>query len=95
MEVTTQTASPAMSGVELTSPITQLDRMEEENPFILVVTASIRQLSLETPGVDFGESVTASPQRDAFQSPHMVTVFSGPARRAISGGQGDMTSYIF
>ena len=31
MEATTQTASPTMSGVELTRPIAPPDRMEEEN----------------------------------------------------------------
>ena len=44
VETTTQTASPAMSSVELTTAIPPLDRTEEENPFVLVVTALIRQL---------------------------------------------------
>ena len=85
MEVTTQTASPAMSGVELTGPITPPDRMEEENWYILVVTTLIRQLNLETAGVDLGELVTASPGRGAFWNDCMVAVFLGPARRMISG----------
>ena len=85
MEATTQTVSPTMSDVELTGPITPLDRMEEENWYILVITTSIWQLNLETANVDLGELVTASPGRDAFQNPHMVAVFSGPTRRAISG----------
>ena len=85
MEATTQTASPAMSNVELTRPITPLDRTEEENQYVLVITASIRQLNLETAGVDLPELVTASPGRGAFWNPHMVAVFLGPARRAISG----------
>ena len=59
MEATTQTASPAMSGVELTGPITPLDRMEEENQYVLVITALIRQLNLETANVDLREMVTA------------------------------------
>ena len=84
MEATTQTASPAMSGVELTRPITPLDRMEEENWYVLVITTSIRQLNLETANVDLGEMVTALPGRGAFQNPHMVAVFLGPARRVIS-----------
>ena len=73
-----------MSGVELTRPITPPDRMEEENQYVLVITASIRQLNLETANVDLEESVTASPGRDAFQNPCMAAVFSGPTRRAIS-----------
>ena len=63
MEATTQTISPAMSWVELTRPITPLDRMEEENQYILVITTSIRQVNLETTGIDLRESVTALPGR--------------------------------
>ena len=84
MKATVQTAPPAMSDVELTRPITPLDKMEEENQYILVLTASIQQLNLETANVDLRESVTVSPGRDAFQNPHMVAVFLGPTRRVIS-----------
>ena len=72
-------------GLKLTRPITPPDRTEEENQYLLVISASIRQLNLETTGVDLGKLVTASPRRGAFQNPHMVAVLSGPARRAISG----------
>ena len=82
MEATTQTASPAMSNVELT--ITPLDRMEEENWYVLVITASIWQLNLENANVDLGELVTALPGRDAFQNSRMAAVFLGPTRRVIS-----------
>ena len=84
MEVTTQTASPTISGVELTRPIAPPDRMEEENQYVLSVTALIRQLNLETTHVDLGETVTTSPRRGAFQNPHMVVVLSGPSSKAIS-----------
>ena len=84
MEATTQTASPTMSRVELTRPTAPLDRMEEENWYVLVVTALIRWLNLETTGVVLREMVTASPGRSAFWNPHMVAVLLGPARRAIS-----------
>ena len=84
MEAATQTASTTMSGVELTSPIALLDWMEEENWYVLVMTASIRQLNLETTGVILGETVITLPGRTAFQNPHMEAVLSGPARRAIS-----------
>ena len=87
MEATTQTASPAMSDVELTRRITPLDRMEEENQYLLVITTSIRQLNLGTADNDLGELATALPGRDAFQNPHMVAVLLGPTRRAI-GSQG-------
>ena len=85
MEATTQTASHTLSRVELTRPITPPDKMEEENQYVLVITASIRQLNLETTSVDLGELVAASPRRGAFQNPHMAAVLPGPARRAISG----------
>ena len=85
MEATTQTASPTMSRVELTRPITPPDRMEEENQYVLVITSLIRQLNLETTGVDLRELVTASAGKDAFRNPRMVAVLSGPARRVISG----------
>ena len=85
MEAITQTVSPTMSRVELTRPITQLDRTEEENWYVLVITTLIRQLNLETTSVDLRELVTASCGRGAFQNPHMAAVLSGPARRVISG----------
>ena len=84
MEATTHTASPAMSHVERTGPITPPDRMEEENWYVLVITASIWKLNLETANIDLREPVTASPGRDAFQNPHMAAVFLGPTGRAIS-----------
>ena len=84
MEATTQTASPAMSGVELTRPITSPDRTEEENQYVLVITTLIRQLNLETTGVDLGESVTASPGRGALENPCIAAGLPGPGRRAIS-----------
>ena len=84
VEATTQTASPTMSGVKLTRPITPPDRTEEENWYVLVMTTLIRLLNLETSGVVLRETVTALPRRSAFQNPCMVAVLSGPARRAIS-----------
>ena len=72
-----------MSGVDLTRPITPPDRTEEENWYVLVITTSIRQLNLETTGVDLGESVTALPGRGAFQNPCMPAVLFGPARRTM------------
>ena len=84
MEATTQTASPTMSGVELTRSIAPLDKTEEENQYVLVITAPIRQLNLETTGVDLRESVATLPRRGAFRNPQMAAVLPGPARRAIS-----------
>ena len=55
MEAATQTASTTMSWGKLTSPITPLEQREVENWYVLVMTASIRQLNLETTGVIFGK----------------------------------------
>ena len=84
MTASTQTIPLAMSDVKLTACIIPPDRMDEENGYILVVTALIRQLNLGTADDDLRESVTASPGRDAYQNPHMMAVFLGPTRRAIS-----------
>ena len=84
MEAPTQTVSPTMSGAELTRPIAPLDRTEEENWYVLVITALIRQLNLEITGVDLRELVTALPGRGAFWNSHMMAVLSRPARRMIS-----------
>ena len=54
MEATTQTTSTTMSRVKLTSPIMSLDQTEEEDWYVLVVTALIRWLNLETTDVIFG-----------------------------------------
>ena len=74
-----------MSRVELTRPITPPDRTEEENWYVLDVTTLIRQLNLETTGVDLRELVTALPGRGALQNPHMAAFLLGLARRVISG----------
>ena len=42
MEATTQTTSPTISGVKLTRPIALLNRTEEENQYVLVMTTLIR-----------------------------------------------------
>ena len=86
IEAATQIPSTAMPGVNLTSPITPPVWMKEEKWYVLVMTALVRWLNLETTGVIPGDAVTPSPGRSAFQNPHMAAVFSGqvPARRAIS-----------
>ena len=84
MDATTQTTSLAMSDVELTKCITPPDRTDEENWYVLVITTLIRQLNLGTADDDLRESVTASPERDAYWNPCIVAVFWGPTERAIS-----------
>ena len=73
-----------MSNVELTGPITPPEKMEVGDWYVLVITALIQQLNLETADVDLRESVTVSPGKDAFWNPHMAPVFSEPTRRVIS-----------
>ena len=65
---------------ELVRCITPLDGTEEENHYLLVITTSIRQLSLVSAGNDLGESSTAPPGGDTFWDPHMVAVPSGSTR---------------
>ena len=86
IEAATQSASTTMSGVKLTSPIAPPNQAEKEKQYVLVMTASIRQLNLEMTGVILRDTVTTSPRRSAFQNPHMAAVLSRPvpARRAIS-----------
>ena len=76
MEATTQTASPAMSDVKLTRYITPLDRMQEDNQYLLVVTTSIRQLNLGTANDDLGESATAPPGEGMLSRTHVWQLFS-------------------
>ena len=83
-EATTQTTSPAMSDVEPTRHITPPDGMEEENQYMLVITALIRQLNLGSAGNDLGESSTAPPRGDTFWNPCMAAVLSGSRRRVVS-----------
>ena len=79
-EATTQTASMAASCVELLRCITPLDGMEEENWYLLVITALIRQLNLGSASDNLGESSTALPGGDTFWNPHMVAILSGSTR---------------
>ena len=83
-KATTQTTSLAMSDAEPTGHVTPLERMEEENWYVLVVTALIRQLNLGSADNDLRESSAAPPGRDTFQNPHMVAVPPGSTRRAVS-----------
>ena len=69
-----------MTNVEPIRHITPLDGMEEENKHLLVITASIRQLSLGSASDDLRESSTALPGGDTFWNPCMVAVLSGSTR---------------
>ena len=82
-ESTTQTVSPTTNDVELIQCITPQDGIEEENQYLLVVTTSIRQLSLGSVGNDLRESSAALPGGNTFWNPCMAAVLSG-STRAIS-----------
>ena len=79
-EATTQTTSPAASCIELIRHITPPDGTEEENWYLLVITASIRQLNLGSTSNGLGESSTAPPGGDTFWNACMVAVLSGSTR---------------
>ena len=83
-EASTQTASLAMSNVEQTGHISPPDRMEEENWYVLVITASIRQLDLGSADDDLGESSAAPPARDTFQNSCTAAVLSGSTITMVS-----------
>ena len=74
------------SVVELTSPIILPDQTEEERWYVLVVTASVRRLNLESTRVVLRDTVTTSAGGAAFQNPQMAAVLPGPVpgRRPIS-----------
>ena len=80
IEAATQTASATMSGVELTSPITSPNWMEEEKWYVLVVTTSIRSLNFEMASVVLGDIVTTSSEGSAFWNPHIAAVLPRPVR---------------
>ena len=69
--------------VELTSPIVLPDQTEEERWYVLVVTALVRRLNLESTGVILGDMVTALAGGVAFWNPQMTEVLPGP----IQGGR--------
>ena len=77
IEAATQPASATTSVVGLTNPIVPPDWTEEEKWYVLVVTALVRSLNLETNGVILGDTVTALARVGAFQNPRMAAVLLG------------------
>ena len=77
------------SVVELTSPIILPDQTEEERWYVLVVTALVRRLNLESTGVVLGDTVTTLAGGVVFQNPQMAAVLPGPIRgRRLISSQG-------
>ena len=69
-----------MTDVESIRPITPPVGMEGEKWYLLVITASIEQLSLEFADDGLGESSTAPHREDTFWNPQMAAVLSGSTR---------------
>ena len=64
--------------VKLTSPIVLPDQTEEERQYMLVVTALVRRLNLESTRVILGDTMTALAGGVAFWNPWMAAVPPGP-----------------
>ena len=85
-EATTQTVSPATTDAEPIRHTTSPVGTEGENWYLLVITASIGQLSLESAGNGLEGSSTAPQGGDTFQNPQMAAVLSTSTRVVGYGG---------
>ena len=85
-EAATQTVSLAATDIEPTRCTTSLVETEGENWYLLVVTTSIGQLSLESAGNGLKGSSTALLGGDTFQNPQMAAVLSASTRAVSYGG---------
>ena len=74
-EATTQTVPLPQIDVKPIRHITPPVGMEGENWYLLVVTTSIEQLSLESTSNGPEESSTAPHRGDSFQNPQMASCF--------------------
>ena len=59
---------------------------ERENWYLLVITASVEQLSLGPGGNNPERSTTDLPRGNTFQNPPMAAIFSGSTRVVSYGG---------
>ena len=78
IEAATQPASPTASVVKLTSPIAPPKWTEEERWYVLVVTASVGSLNLETTGIIPWGHHDHLGRGGAFQNPCMAAVLPRP-----------------
>ena len=85
-EATTHTASPAVADVDMARCTTPPSGTERENQYLLVITASVEQLSLEPSGNNPEKSTTDLPRGNMFQNPQMAAIFSGSTRVVSYGG---------
>ena len=85
-EATTQTIFLATTDAEPIRCTTPLVGMKGENWYLLVVTTSIGQLSLESAGNGLEGSSTAPHGGDTFQNPQMAAVLTASTRAVSYGG---------
>ena len=88
METTTHTASP-IAEKDAARCTTPASGTEQENWYLLVVTASVWQLSLGPSGNNPERPTTDSHSGNMFQNPQMAAIFSG-STRAVSYGSATM-----
>ena len=85
-EATTQTVSPATTNTEPIRHTTPLVGTEAENQYLLVITTSIGQLSLESAGNGVEGSSTAPHGRDTFWNPRKAAVLAASTGAVGYGG---------
>ena len=85
-EATIHTTPPVGADVDTARCTTPLSGMERENWYLLVITASVEQLSLGPGGNNPERSTTDSPRGNIFQNPQMAAIFSGTTRAVSCGG---------
>ena len=85
METTTHTTSP-IADEDVARCTTLPSGTERENQYLLVITASIGQLSLGSSGDNPERSTTDLHSGNTFQNPQMAAIFSGSTRAVSYGG---------
>ena len=86
IEASTQTVSPGMTDAKPVRCITPPVGTEGENQYLLVVTTSIGQLSLESASNGLEGSLTTLHGGDTFQNPWMAAVLPASTRVVSYGG---------
>ena len=86
MEATTHTTSPIVADGDMARCTTLPSGTERENWYLLVITASVEQLSLGPSGNNPKRSTTDSPSGNTFQNPWMAAFISGLTRVVSYGG---------
>ena len=85
-EATIHPTSPIIANVDTARCTTPPSGKERENGYLLVITASVEQLSLGPGGNNPERSTTNLPWGNAFQNPWMAAIFSGKTRAVSYGG---------